>query len=171
VDFKKFNEIAELVGIVAIVASLIFVGMQMKQTQSIALGEVLAANVGHRIESNNAIAQHSELWTKASAGEKLTRSEELIVSKLMDNLSAERLSLYQHFRELGHEVTAELILVEYALYLSENPGIYQRWLKTEQSYADARTTLVGEEYSLEFWADEMRNRVERLKAQAGDEQR
>ena len=43
-DFKKFNEIAELVGIVAIVASLVFVGMQMRQSQRIALAEVEGIN-------------------------------------------------------------------------------------------------------------------------------
>jgi len=40
VDFRKVNEVAELVGIVAIVASLIFVGLQLKQASDIAQNEV-----------------------------------------------------------------------------------------------------------------------------------
>lgn len=36
-DFEKVKEVAELVGLAAIVASLIFVGLQLKQSQDIAL--------------------------------------------------------------------------------------------------------------------------------------
>ena len=43
-DFKRFNEIAELVGIVAIVASLVFVGLQMRQDHAIARSELGAGS-------------------------------------------------------------------------------------------------------------------------------
>ena len=36
--FPRWRDLAELVGVTAIVASLIFVGLQMKQSQSIAIG-------------------------------------------------------------------------------------------------------------------------------------
>jgi hypothetical protein len=37
VNFSQLKDIAELIGLVAIVASLIFVGLQLKQSQEIAL--------------------------------------------------------------------------------------------------------------------------------------
>ena len=36
-DFSRWKEIAELVGLAAIIASLVFVGLQLKQSQEIAL--------------------------------------------------------------------------------------------------------------------------------------
>ena len=36
-NFSQLKDIAELIGLVAIVASLIFVGLQLKQSQEIAL--------------------------------------------------------------------------------------------------------------------------------------
>jgi hypothetical protein len=38
--FKEWNEIAELVGIAAIVASLVFVGLQMRQDHVFARSEL-----------------------------------------------------------------------------------------------------------------------------------
>jgi len=52
-----WKDLAEIIAISAIVASLIFVGLQMQQTQSIALSGVMAANIGHRIETNNVSAE------------------------------------------------------------------------------------------------------------------
>ena len=37
VSFKKFNEVAELLGMVAIVASLVFVGLELRQSHQIAI--------------------------------------------------------------------------------------------------------------------------------------
>jgi len=42
--FKEWNEIAELVGIAAIVASLVFVGLQMRQEHIIARSELGAGS-------------------------------------------------------------------------------------------------------------------------------
>lgn len=44
--FKVWNEIAELIGIAAIVASLVFVGLQMRQDHVIARSELGAGSLG-----------------------------------------------------------------------------------------------------------------------------
>lgn len=76
--FEQWNEIAELVGTDAVVASLIFVGLQLQQTQQqlqqdqkIATAEMNSSYVANLIESNNAIADNIDVWLRGNAGEEL----------------------------------------------------------------------------------------------------
>ena len=62
--FKEWNEIAELVGVAAIVASLVFVGLQMKQTQDIARTEVYLGLYATGVEINHRLAEHVGVWIK-----------------------------------------------------------------------------------------------------------
>jgi len=63
----NWKDIAELVGIAAIVASLIFVGLQMQQTQKIALAAAYQARADTSIGIFQSISESDEListWTK-----------------------------------------------------------------------------------------------------------
>ena len=66
---KDWKDIAELIGIAAIVASLIFVGLQMKQTQEIALADAYQARADTSIGIFQSVPESSELisvWTKTN---------------------------------------------------------------------------------------------------------
>lgn len=160
IDWK---EIAEAVGVVAIVVSLVFVGLQMRQTQSIAQSEILSVNVGNRIAANTAIAEHAGIWARASAELPLTDEEEVVVDRLIDSLSVERVALALHFQQQGLEDTADLILTDYAGVLAAHPGIYRRWLAREDRFAADRRVVMGEEHSLREWGSTMRSRVEAIR--------
>ena len=60
--FRKFNEVAELVGIAAVVASLIFVGLQMKQASDIAQNEVSLGVFATSIEIISEMSQYADIW-------------------------------------------------------------------------------------------------------------
>lgn len=60
---KNWKDIAEIVGIAAIVASLIFVGMQMKQSQAIAISTAYQARVAAGMEMNAAMAANERVLT------------------------------------------------------------------------------------------------------------
>jgi len=158
----SWKDIVEYVGISAIVASLIFVGLQMQQTQSIAVSQVMSANAGHRIASNIAIAEHADVWVKANSGAELNAAESLLVDKLIDNVFTVRASLWVHYQGLGREKSADRILANYAGFLHRNPGIYDRWLAREARLISDRTILMGAEYSLADWVGEIRTRIEIL---------
>ena len=82
----------------------------MQQTQSIALSGVMAANVGHRIETNNAIANNAVVWAKANSGAELDVAEAVLIDRLMDNVSVERVSLWLHYRGSNSFTGAEFSL-------------------------------------------------------------
>jgi len=141
--FKKFNEIAELAGIVAIIVSLVFVGLQINQTQDIAESEVLAANTGHRIEANNAIIENTAVWDRANSGAVLTTEESLIIDRLIDNFMAERISLFHHMWELGDEDGALGTLTDVANFFSKYPGVFEIWVRSQRDADEAVKAVTG----------------------------
>jgi hypothetical protein len=158
------KNIAETVGVIAIVLSLVFVGLQLQQTHEIAVSEIFSANTGHRIEANIAIVDNSAVWAKASSGKALTAEEFLVIDRLIENLWEARLSLFHHFYELGDEAGADVILTDFAEYLYQNPGILEIWTNQQLRLSEARTTISGQENPLSSGVEEIRSRVQALAA-------
>jgi hypothetical protein len=72
-----WRDSAELIGIAAIVASLIFVGLQLRQEQRIAVVELNQNSTAINTEYQIAIANIADTWVKANNGEVLSESETL----------------------------------------------------------------------------------------------
>ena len=87
-DFRRFNEVAELVGIAAIVASLVFVGLQMKQASDIAKNEVSLGVYATGIEINNEFSEYADIWIRGSRGDELDETEAFIFGNLIQNLNS-----------------------------------------------------------------------------------
>ena len=81
------KEIAELIGVAAIVASLIFVGMQMRQAQDIAMAEGYSSVFATRIEVNNNIKEHVDIWKKGVAAEELQEEESAVFALLVTQVN------------------------------------------------------------------------------------
>ena len=157
-----WKALAEALGAIAIVMSLVFVGLQIQQTHSIAVSEILAANTGHRIEANAAIIENSDVWDKANSGGVLTTEEVLIVERLIDNVTAERISLYHHYWELGDDGAAEGALMEFADFFSRYPGVFKIWLRAQRNTNEAIVILTGETPQRAQLVEIMQVRVEKI---------
>lgn len=71
----SWKEIAEYTGLAAIVASLIFVGLEPRQSQNIGLAEGYSAIFAARLEASKSIKEHVVLWRQGTAGEDLNESD------------------------------------------------------------------------------------------------
>ncbi len=111
-SFKKFNEVAELLGMVAIVASLIFVGLQLRQSQRIALAEIEAANSSASIELASLLSDHSEAWVRGIAGEELEDSDAEVFKSIVITLADIAYSQQEQFRLLGDYELADAVVHE-----------------------------------------------------------
>ena len=80
----NWKDTAELFGIAAIVVSLVFVGLQLKQDRVVALGQTYQSSLQSAIEVNAAIAEHAEIWAKASKTSELTDAETVVINQLID---------------------------------------------------------------------------------------
>ena len=74
---RNWKDIGELVGITAIVASLIFVGLQMRQDQQIAIAETFSTATETRSNLATLIGANSETWRKGLDGEELSIEDEI----------------------------------------------------------------------------------------------
>ena len=71
----NWKDIAEVIGITAIVASLVFVGMQMEQSQELAFADSALTMQSNAIEQGALQAEHVDVWVRGNAGEELTDPE------------------------------------------------------------------------------------------------
>lgn len=132
---KSYNwkDSAELIGIAAIVVSLIFVGLQLVQSQTIATAERFDTTVSNRLYRNDLVIQHSGLLAKANNGEQLTESEQISLNHLIDSLWSEAF-----FGSRANQVLAAPgesgARIVFSRFLYQNSGARQEW----QNYRNYR---------------------------------
>lgn len=135
--FVAWKSIAELVGIAAIVASLIFVGLELRQQQQMAVNESAYNVVENSREVRAALIEHADIWVRGNAGEELDRTEAAIYEELIRMLWA---------RAFWSAITREAVgddqnvaVHDFAAFLHQNPGARHVWesiMAVEQDYRD-----------------------------------
>jgi hypothetical protein len=117
--------IGEFVGISAIVASLIFVGFQLKQDRDVALAETTHSFMESSVEVNAMLAEHADVWLKGRNGDDLSEEEMVVMERLVDSLYRRARYTSQMHRTLGLAGGAQLR--DLAIMLYENPGARKAW--------------------------------------------
>jgi len=80
----SWTDIAQLIGIIAIVVSLIFVGLQLRQSQQLGYSEILANFNDRKAAVSELLTDHAEIWHKACSGDVLDESSKIIARVLFD---------------------------------------------------------------------------------------
>ena len=83
----KWKFVAELIGMTTIVLSLVFVGLQLRQSEVIAGNEVGIQELGNRIEAHDQINEHVNVWARGLAGEKLSDEDAIVFENLLVNIN------------------------------------------------------------------------------------
>ncbi len=81
-DAVKINDWVQIVGIFAVVASLIFVGLQLQQSEDIAYTDLSESTVTRGIELSSFISEHADVWHRACMGEELSPPERIIAGNI-----------------------------------------------------------------------------------------
>jgi len=81
--YTNWKDVAELAGIAAIVVSLVFVGLQLRQDRVVALAQTYQSSLQSAIELNAAMAEHAEVWAKARRTSDLTDAETIVINELI----------------------------------------------------------------------------------------
>jgi hypothetical protein len=158
-NFKKFNEIAELFGIVALIASLVFVGLELRQSQIIATVELEAANSSASIQMASLINDSSEVWGRGISGEELNAADFETFMTIIIAQSDRNFSLQYQLRILGQELAADHMIHDFAIFLHERPGARKAWsqrefeLKQKRALVDEEQDLVTSKYVTMVMAD------------------
>jgi hypothetical protein len=83
----NWKEAAELIGIFAILASLIFVALQLRQEEELMQIEMRMAMVANSVSINESIIENADVWVRGNIGEELDPAEEVIHARLVNNVN------------------------------------------------------------------------------------
>ena len=122
----NWKDIAELIGIVAIVLTLGFVGFQLQQDRDIAVAQLITDAEIKQIELSNLISSNSSLWARGLQGEELTTEEEVIFESIVHTVMVKYNSMTQR-ADRGLLNMSGTVSRQFALHIHANPGLRRVW--------------------------------------------
>jgi hypothetical protein len=122
----NWKDIAEIVGIAAIVGSLVFVGMQMKQSQQLAFAESVQMMRANAIEQGALEAQHIDVWIRGNSGEELDGKDLEIYRILFTQIQNQWFFNWLALDSIGTGYQG-VGPISFARYLQQNPGAAAEW--------------------------------------------
>lgn len=132
VKITDWKSIAELVGIAAIVASLVFVGIQLRQDRQFAQAEAMADMLENGLESRASINQFAYVLAKGNSGAELDQGDSIIIRNIVRNEQDRVLLHGLRERAIGGS-TVDTPELWFAVFLYQNPAAREAW---EQIAAD-----------------------------------
>ncbi len=72
---RNWRDTAEIIGMLAIVASLIFLGFQIQQDRAVALAQIIADHDDTQIEWARLISENNAIWVKGLESQELSKEE------------------------------------------------------------------------------------------------
>ncbi len=154
-----WRRIAELIGVLAVVLSLMFVGLQMRQTNDIAYLELDTAMVGIAVDTAELIAANSDVWVKGNAGEELTASEYAVFNEMISAMNSRLVVMNSHASQLGRDDIADLIRRDWAAFLHQNPGARHAWLSREDNLIKYRRLAAPDAADFSGWRDSVQSEL------------
>ena len=142
----NWKDAAELAGMSAIVASLVFVGLQMRQTRDIALTENGWSVMMGAIESRRPIYEFPDIWTKGNAGDELNSSEEVIYTTLIRDFNERQFWGFNNATTLDNDYAASIASMDTAGFLYENPGARREWESLRDEFRRYRQPHISGQY-------------------------
>ena len=135
-DSNKLNHWLQLVGMAAVVASLVFVGLQIRQSDDIAMIELLDNAAVRNLELSTLRANYADIWQRACLGDELSSSEKVIASSIYFSFVSNNWNTWVRQRITGYGLGESDYLTDaIAANIHRYPGLK----KIAFSYSDWRT--------------------------------
>jgi len=134
--------IVELVVVFSLIASLVFVGLQIKHDREVASVASVATASNDRKYMAELISENAEVWVKGLAGEPLTEIEKTIFRSLAFAYNLDHYASWYRARQLKHRNPGQFS-TEFASVLVRNPGLLANWRETRERSAQNRVLTGG----------------------------
>ncbi len=155
---KDWKDIAELVGIAAIVASLIFVGLQMRQDQKIAQAQAYVDGAATYIEMSRLILDHQDIWMRGLDDAELSVIEGAKFEQIARTWHLRRVNQWNLNNRLGTGNRERLMnRAAYEIYI--HPGL-RRWFHDYVGLDQVKRL-----YEQDEWSSTFSNRLEQVLAE------
>ena len=156
IDWTRY---AELLGMAAVVASLVFVGLELRQSQDIARAEMHASNLANILEVRTARMSNAEIWIKGNANEELTPAEAEIYAQLVYMTNDRFWFAIEQQKLLGLDTWEDLDVANFAGYLHENPAARRVWRSREERLAKYRGMIYLEDDFTNNWISRVESAI------------
>jgi hypothetical protein len=136
---KSFDwkNVAELIGIAAIVASLIFVGVQVRQDRKFAQAQSDADMLENRLGTRADMNEFAHILVKGNSGAQLDSTESLIVRNMVES-EQDLVFLHAWRTRIGGGLSTNTPELIFAVFLYQNPAARKAWLQID---ADMETLV------------------------------
>jgi len=139
----NWKDVAELIGIAAIVASLLFVGLQMRQEQEIAITETRSSVTQSIGDLAVMMEASSEIWAKGLDGAELSIADRTAFLAMAEAVESHFFNMYLRFFRLDIGDPNDLARDwAYALYVY--PGLRQAYMSEQRYDAQRNAAFHGE---------------------------
>jgi hypothetical protein len=122
-DSEKLSSWLQVLGMLGIVASLIFVGLQIKQTDAIASLETQENAVARNLVTLEMMADNIDVWQRGCVGEELTPAEQALMAKIYWAYVANNFTGWRRLRLSDYrDVSGRYQIAEFAANIHRYPG-------------------------------------------------
>ena len=119
-DSGKLNDWMQVIGIFAVVVSLVFVGLQIRQDQDIAIVDSMPIRFEHAELLANLVEENRDIWVAGLDGDELSKEDFAVFAAIAEVLEQHYLHLYVRFLRIG-PLTPESASRDCAYALYQNP--------------------------------------------------
>ena len=161
-EHRKIREIAEILGIAAIVASLVFVGLQLRQSDQMARAEIQATFGMMSIEIAALISEHSDVWIRGDAQEELNDADAAVFESLVIAVNDSNYSNFWQALQIDGEQSALEYLHDFSGFLYRHPGVRQVWSEREANLKRYRIALGANVENTFLYVDTILNSLDEL---------
>ena len=150
---EKLNDWLQLVGLFGIMASLFFVGMQVRQTQAIGEGESATNFIESTVAARAMLAEHADVWVRGCLNEELSVADQAVFAQLYRAYSQTSYFAWLAARNGILDVDADTVTNAFAANIHRYPGFaftgtdWRDWSKEGlgENHEDVRTfaTTIG----------------------------
>ena len=138
----NWKDIAELSGIAAIVASLIFVGLQIQQDQEIAITDTYGSLTESTANIADLIDRNAEIWQRGLDGEDLSITEKIKFLVLVKAIQIHLSNIHIRWSRIG-PISPDVAARSYAYALYIYPGLRKARADQIQVLAAGNVPLEG----------------------------
>jgi hypothetical protein len=136
-DLAKINDWMQIAGLFAVVASLIFVALQLQQDRSLAIVESTSSRADTISELTNMVADNRELWVSALDGDELSKADQAAFHAMVESVESYFFALSIRAQGNASDLisqTPDNTAATYAFALYSHEGLRRAW-----------------EHQMEFW--------------------
>ncbi len=127
-DSAKLNDWLQVVGIFALVASLIFVGMQMRQDRTLASVEAMSSRVEASVGLADLIGSNKVVWVSGLSGVELSEADRATFQSMVEAVELHFVAQWVRVGAIGGGRSAESVIGDYAFAIYSHAGLRQVWM-------------------------------------------